>query len=384
MYMSSRKKTVISSRLQSETKKWRFSREDTTVVKGVAIVLMLLHHAFFFPNRISPSCYQFSFITLGNTSPMSFLADYGKICVALFFFLSGFGLMKARGASAGVRIFKSLKKLLISYWRVLLSFVPIGFVFFANLPHNYAIDPNITEAWSDRSLETAVQSLFGMSESYNHEWWFLSAFILTIMTMPVFEVALRKFRTFWSGLAFVAGIEFTFTAIVPFMESASFPMYIENSFVFCRIVHGIKLSTPFYMGMLMGSKDYFSELHDALQTCDLTSPFAALLALIGTVLLRNCIFGESSDPFTVPIVALAIKDLADAIKPLKHCFLALGHHSTTMWLTHTFLLYYYCENLQSFIMFQHWWVITLVWFVAVSFFVSFLFDRLWLSILDNR
>lgn len=109
------------------SEKWSFSRDDTLAAKGVAIVLMLLHHAFNFSNRISPSFYQISFISLGNTSLMDIFADYGKICVALFFFLSGFGLVKSRGTSVGVKILRNLKKLFSSYWRVLFSFVPVGF-----------------------------------------------------------------------------------------------------------------------------------------------------------------------------------------------------------------------------------------------------------------
>lgn len=222
-----------------------------------------------------------------------------------------------------------------------------------------------------------------MSESYNHEWWFLSAFIFTVLTLPILERMPYKFRSFWSGLTFVAGLELIFTVIVPFIESSSFPIDTKASFVFSRIIHGLKLSTPFYMGMLMGINNNLEQLHNALKECHLTSPFAALLALGASILLRNYVLGDSSDPFTIPFVVLAIKDLLDSFKPLKSCSMLLGEHSTTMWLTHTFFLYYFCKEIQGFIMFQHWWLLTLIWFVTFSLLSAILFDSFW-QLLSDR
>lgn len=354
---------------------WDFRRDDTSAVKGVAIVLMLLHHAFLFKDRIAEEFEQVSYISIGTTNLMDFFASYGKVCVAIFFFLSGLGLMKSCGASLTSRIIKSLRRIFFSYWKVLLVFVPIGFIFFAKKTHDYATASIITNAWKDNSLTTAVRSLFGMSESYNHEWWFISAFIVTILTMPFVAKILNKMSNFWSGLGFIAALEVFLSAILPFMESSTFPIDMNQSFIFKNIIGGLTHSTPFYMGMLMGANNNFEALHDKLDKNGLASPVFSLLALAASMLIRNYIFGESSDSFIVPITILSIKEVLDVTKPIKNLFIALGNHSTTMWLTHTFLLYYYCKELQGFIMFQHWWVITLVWFVAVSFLVANIFDR---------
>ena len=130
--------------------------------------------------------------------------------------------------------------------------------------------------------------------------------------------------------------------------------------------------------MLMGINNNFEILHDILKKNSLDSPFASIVLLAISVFVRMpSVLGETIDPFIVPIIILAIKSLFDVLpRFFKGIFIHLGHHSTTMWLTHTFILCYYCKALQGFIMFQHWWIITWVWFIVVSFVMSFIFDKI--------
>lgn len=52
--------------------------EDTSAVKGIAIIAMLVHHLFYQHPEYGMIIYQLGLV--------------GKICVALFLFLSGYGL----------------------------------------------------------------------------------------------------------------------------------------------------------------------------------------------------------------------------------------------------------------------------------------------------
>ena len=69
----------------------QFTRDDTKVIKGIAIVLMLYHHLFYFPQRISDSIQYIPVLTYHNISSAYLLGEFGKICVALFLFLGGYG-----------------------------------------------------------------------------------------------------------------------------------------------------------------------------------------------------------------------------------------------------------------------------------------------------
>ena len=56
------------------------SKQDTTAIKGIAICLMLWHHLFL------------RTVEFGNVA--HYLAQVFKVCVALFLFVSGYGLTK--------------------------------------------------------------------------------------------------------------------------------------------------------------------------------------------------------------------------------------------------------------------------------------------------
>lgn len=68
-----------------------FSREDTKVMKGIAILLMLMHHLWGFPDRIMGGGVLGIFKFMGVSLPY-YLGLYGNICVSLFFFLGGYGI----------------------------------------------------------------------------------------------------------------------------------------------------------------------------------------------------------------------------------------------------------------------------------------------------
>ena len=62
-----------------------YTREDTMIAKGIAILCMLFHHVY--PNV----CYK-PFFALEDRAPLALLAATCKVCVSLLTILSGYGL----------------------------------------------------------------------------------------------------------------------------------------------------------------------------------------------------------------------------------------------------------------------------------------------------
>src|SRR4051794_21728645 len=115
-----------------EDKPFIFSRNMTAISKGLAIVLMVYHHLFAFPNRIANVDY--TPIMVVNDLPLDqLIADFGKLCVAIFLFLSGFGLYKSFEAK-GIFTFQQGVKRIINfyklYWIIFFIFIPIGLNYF--------------------------------------------------------------------------------------------------------------------------------------------------------------------------------------------------------------------------------------------------------------
>ena len=67
-----------------------FTKRDTKFIKGVAICLMLYHHLFAFPERVTEGVF-ISLWSFNDTNLSVCLGAFGRICVPLFTLMSGYG-----------------------------------------------------------------------------------------------------------------------------------------------------------------------------------------------------------------------------------------------------------------------------------------------------
>lgn len=92
---------------------FKLSLQDSIRLKGIALLLLLWHHLFYSSNSAYTECYAAGVAIINTTGLMA------KVCVALFVFLSGYGLtvqtqkLKLRYSDF---MKKRLKKLMINYW----------------------------------------------------------------------------------------------------------------------------------------------------------------------------------------------------------------------------------------------------------------------------
>lgn len=107
-----------------------FTREDTKLIKGAAVLLMLMHHLWGFPERIAGGELRTLFSVFGK-SFILYVGVFGKICMSLFFFVSGYGMYKS-SQNGEFNLLNKLKGLYLSYWKIFVIFIPLGFLFFRN------------------------------------------------------------------------------------------------------------------------------------------------------------------------------------------------------------------------------------------------------------
>ena len=115
-----------------------FSIKQTNIAKGIALLLLLWHHLFYNnPNNYN----DFKSLYVFNGKPIEcILADFCKVCVAMFLILSGYGLYKIYTSyiekqmnQKGVNRLKNsviytknrLIKLISDYWFIYIIFVCI-------------------------------------------------------------------------------------------------------------------------------------------------------------------------------------------------------------------------------------------------------------------
>ena len=109
-----------------------FSRQDTKLMKGVAIFLMLMHHLWAFPERIAGG-ELWHVLNICGESSLAYFGSFGKICVSFFFFLGGYGVYLTT-CSKKYDLIAKIKGLYLAYWKVFVIFIPLAFLFCAHQP----------------------------------------------------------------------------------------------------------------------------------------------------------------------------------------------------------------------------------------------------------
>lgn len=143
------------------------TKDYSNMVKGMAVLMMIMHHIWGFPEKIPA-------LPLSNFEVQ--LGAAGKICVSIFMFISGYGLYYSFEKKDTIRVWHRVWKVYKRFWQVFLIFVPIGFLY---LSKPFAV-------------QEFLANLFCLKFSYNQEWWFLGTYIELLLVLPVMLMANQK------------------------------------------------------------------------------------------------------------------------------------------------------------------------------------------------
>ncbi|MDO4620637.1 MAG: acyltransferase [Lachnospiraceae bacterium] len=315
-----------------------FTVDHTRELKGIAIVLMLMHHLWFFPHKIVGGALQ-SHFTIFGVGSVQYIGGFGKICVSLFFFLGGYGLYISY-KNRRFDLIRTLKKLYISYWKVLLIFTPVAFLFFGRQPA-YSSDEMIWNRFADFSLHQFFGNLSGYNITLNGEWWFFTSYVTAVITFPLIAKIIDRCSLELKLFLVVIGSILVFY-VAPAVGRLEVLGTLNNSFLydtfFCQSAPYISC---FWLGGVFASENAIVRLYDRLQQHSLLGIFQDLLLIAMLVYLRQSFVPAELDILYVPLFAIACLDLFERCTSLRKLFRELGKHSTNMWLIHSFLCYYF-------------------------------------------
>lgn len=172
-----------------------FDKRATNLCKGIAILLMYIHHCFYTKASMSGASVVFAPFTKRQT--MAF-AQTCRVCVAVFVFLSAYGVYKsARGKYAfdGAFFRERYVPLVFRRYRTLLWNFAVIYVLSQLLSPLIGISRVSVygESFWKRALYTAVDGL-GLADlwntpTYNGTWWYLPFAFLLIFLLPVLAAA---------------------------------------------------------------------------------------------------------------------------------------------------------------------------------------------------
>ena len=269
------------------------------MIKGVATFLLLYHHLF------RSTDYFSLYHTFSDTWAIVIqkTAHHSRVCVALFLFMSGYGLVKSAAQSRTDITFRfslsHIFKILPMLWLIYILFVPIGFLFGKSMPAVYGADIN--------GLWSVFTDLMGFTCIANKTWWYFRDLFLLYSLFPLFYYGIKKNPL----LAVIAVSVLTFK-------------------------FKLEWFLPFVMGMIFAEKDVLAPV---LQIRGLKR---IALAVGSFILMILCYYArtyhaEYADTFfSVSIILFVLSILS--VEGLLGKFMAfVGMHSANIYMFHNFI-----------------------------------------------
>lgn len=333
-------------------------KEDSAALKGLAILMMIFHHCYRIPGRIEK--YQVDLCGL-TTGQIVAIAECFKICVAVFAFVSGYGLMYSYRARQ-----KKQQKQPVSAWisNHILSTMS-GFWFTAVISYAACFALKLEnfsrfgETLSEKGFAVAMDIL-GISklmgtESLNKAWWYMSAAFVFIILLPLLDSMIGKF-----GGIFCIAFIFLFPRITKIGFTGG-----SRPYSFLMI---------FAVGMLCCKYNFFQKFHEC-KWKKLKFTGTVLLLCLGFFLYHKIdikIFWEFRYVVVPFLVILFSVEYLFRIIPLSVFLQYLGRHSMNIWLVHTFVR----DLLAKYVFaFKKFWLIPLV-ILVISLVISYCLDFL--------
>lgn len=332
-----------------------FSKNDTQYIKGIAIILMVIHHLFSFEDRISNVDY-ISLFSIFNKRIEIIIGEYGKICVSIFLFLAGYGMfyLLKRGTGCFRIVKKRLIKLLVNYWIIFALFVPIRFLFFDN----------------SFNLLEFIRNLLALSSSYNGEWWFLSMYIVVVLLFATMYTVIDKLNNHkkLNKLIFIVFIILSISFIIFFRH---------NRIIIKGMIMLICYEGAYIEGYLIAKYNCFSILNEKIRLKNAPEKMLNLISIVLTIIIIE-IFYNSDLLILLAFMLVTPIFIYNTYRLIKNSninntLIIFGNNSTNIWLIHTFFCYYYLQK----VMFYPKFSLLIFFFVfSLSLVVSVMLNKL--------
>lgn len=293
-------------------------KRSTTAAKGAAILLVLVHHLF----GSDPAW-----------GPWFVAGVLAKAAVAMFVLLSGYALTeswKTRQPSVP-RFYKTRAARLYSiYWPVWIVFVPLNLLILRRSLESLYGPGNWPAHMAAEFL--GVHDLFGVSGGTNITWWFMSLMLLLTMLFPL----LRWLVARGGILVPIAIYATTIAGVFVLLDAYIAPVTLASP---------LGMLSAFALGIWLSLSPRVPRLLGEMRK----QPSVALLGAILIGYLAVGLRSTSARPWehdvllAVPLVVL-VWLISEHVPVIEKALVAFGVVSFEIFLTHTFLYYYWLHD----------------------------------------
>lgn len=317
------------------------SKNDSKILKCIAICLMVFHHLFAFPERITVeyiNIFDFSFFHFETL-----LSYFGRICIAMFVFVSGYGMSKQFFYDTNTsvleqykRTIKKLWKFYTMYWIIMLVTLPYGFI----------------KGIYKFELISFIKNVIGLNCSYNAEWWYVWFYIKLLLLFPLIIRTVNWVMEKSKSISIILVLLLSVITIF-FKQDFSYWMIVIIS-----------------IGIVKYS--LFDRLYHKIEN-------KVSISIIGCIC---CFFLRTYIPLNIDLILsiffcffiVAIRREIKIKNHIESFCLKVGNYSMYIWLIHSFFCYYYFQNFTY--SFYVSWIIFIVC-MTISYISGFLIDKVY-------
>lgn len=173
------------------------TKEESNMIKGIAIILMMIHH---FWSSMQPIPLKFDLMGLQIYNIELIVGAICKICVSLFAFLTGWVLYLNPKYMSYSYNFKKAKSFIINYWIAELVFIIVGFIFCLKLPTFSILLANLF------GFETGAYEIMGYDYVNVTFAWYVRFYLFLLLSFPILLRSLNiasKVRPLLSFIGFI-------------------------------------------------------------------------------------------------------------------------------------------------------------------------------------
>ena len=290
-----------------------FSKIDTNICKGVAILFMILHHAVAkYYNHFDLSWYAANSTSIPYEI-MLFFSTAGKVCVSLLTILSGYGLAKSYSSFGENSIKGDIRFIVLRYIKLYSVFFPVVLIITIVGVLQSAISGEQIDLI--QVLKDTLKNLTIFKSSVGG--WYLKAIFVLYLMFPILYRLIKKY-----------GVIIIFLSAIPWILRYGFgikPFRLDSFWYYIL---------SFAVGIYAEQKDIFTRSRIREPATSIILPITCLIA---TFIMR-LVFSLPMDLFFACSIVFLEMNVLSKLKS-SAALNCLGTNSANMWLLHSTFLH---------------------------------------------
>ena len=311
-----------------------YSKQDSVMTKGMAILCMLMLHLFC---RTGNDVLGTPVLWFNDTTPVVFwFGFFTEICVPIYSICVGYAqeLLYEKNSLTWKKNAKRVLRLMVNYWVVLILFCGLGLIFDKS-------------NWIPGTVGSFAKSII-LLHSYNGAWWFLNSYVLLLLIPYMISFYPLKKLGYKSGLV----VCLLFQIIWYFLTKSGMTELVstENQVIFFinkELVNLIGIMPYIWAGAFLCKGKVIEKIGNRIdmQELSLVKRNKVLFFSWGIIFVLTNIVHKATLFGIVGVCSFVIFNLIIKGKVAKNIFLFLGKHSTNIWLVHMFFYMYLFRGL---------------------------------------